>query len=161
MTLPARWLPLLCAALALPLSQMLFQGCATMVDGPTKRIKVDSEPPGAVVYVDGKAFGLTPTMLVVSRWRVPRLRFELPGYQPYDLPLERTLNPNVEGNLLLGCAPIVIDAMTGSIFQLQVPKDRRNDLDPHGTTDYGALFIKVALKPEPGARRIGQMRRKS
>jgi len=164
MNFPARLLPLLFAALTLPLSQLVFPGCATMIDGPAQRLQFASEPAGATVFLNGKAVGKTPAVIVVSRWRRPRVRIEMPGFQPYELQLERKTNSNIEGNVFLGGAPILIDALTGSILRLDVPENRRGELITQGWTgvalDSRSLFIGVALKPEPSARRIGQMQRR-
>jgi hypothetical protein len=161
MTLSARWLPVLCVALTLPLSQAFFQGCATWIDGPTEKVHVKSQPAGARVFLNGHVIGQTPVTRFVSRWGSHRVRIEMPGYQPFEVPLEKTANSYVEGNLFIGGVWIVVDALTGAIFQLDVPPARRAELLPDH--DYGAFFspttltISVVLKPEHGARRIGQM----
>ncbi|MDR3402770.1 MAG: PEGA domain-containing protein [Chthoniobacter sp.] len=164
MHFPARLFPLLLAGLTLPLSQLVFPGCATMIDGPAQQLQFASEPAGATVFLNGKAVGKTPTLIVVSRWSRPRVRIELPGFRSYELQLERRTNSNIEGNLFLGGAPILIDALTGSILRLEVPEDRRGELITQGWTgvafDSRSLFIGVALKPEPSARKIGQMQRR-
>jgi len=79
MSLPARLLPLLLAALTIPASQVIFPGCATITQGPTQHVKFDSKPAGATVYLNGRKIGLTPQLVVLSRFRSPRMRFELGG----------------------------------------------------------------------------------
>ena len=163
MALPARGLLLLCAALTLPLSQALFQGCATWIDGPTEKVHVKSQPAGAQVWLNGHSIGQTPVTAVVSRWGSHRVRIEMPGYKPFEVPLQKRVSDYASGNLFIGGVWIVVDAITGAIFQLDVPPSRRAELLPD--REVGAIFspttltISIALKPEPGARRIGQLER--
>lgn len=48
-------------------SVLSFAGCATMINGTSKRVQVLSEPPGAEVFVRGERVGTTPTEFVLSR----------------------------------------------------------------------------------------------
>ena len=163
MTLRPRLLPLLIAALTLPVSQAFFQGCATWIDGPTEKVFVKSQPLGARVFLNGHAIGQTPLATRVSRWGAHRVRIELPGYKPFEVPLQKTVNDWASGNLFIGGVWIVVDVLTGAVFQLDVPPDRKAELLKD--REYGAIFspttltISVALKPDPGARRIGQLQR--
>ena len=96
------------------------------------------------------------------------MRIELAGYEPYDLQLTNNAQwMAVEGNMLLGCVPIVIDVMTGSLYEIGGPSGAHPGLVTrpwsNDTVDYGrggALFIGVVLKPQFGARKIGQMQRR-
>jgi len=161
---PVRLLPLLLVALTLPLSQMVFQGCATVTQGPVQKIKFDSKPPGATIFLNGKNIGAAPRLVVFSRFQRPKVRFELAGYQPYELKLQSHAQwMPIEGNILLGFAPIVVDVMTGSLYEIG-PSDRAapglvrqpwsNDTDKY------SMFIGAVLKPLPNARKIGQMQRR-
>lgn len=159
-----RLLPLLLAGLALPVSQLLFQGCATLIDGPTEKVHVKSQPAGAQVFLNGHAIGQTPLVTRVSRWGAHRVRIEMPGYQPFEIPLRKTVSGYAQGNLFIGGVWIVVDAVTGAIFQLDVPPDRRAELLKE--SDYGAILspstltISVVLKPDSLARKIGQLQRR-
>ena len=170
MSFAARLFPLMLAASVLPFSQVVFPGCATVVDGPIGRIRVASKPPRATIYLDGKRVGETPALLTVSRWRTPRLRIELEGYQPFDLQLEKGVTWDVMGNFFLLYTPIVIDAATGSMFTLEIPKDRQKDVvtrpwdkEEQAATSYefrrNSLYIGVVLHPLDHGRKIGQLRR--
>ncbi len=162
-----RLLPLLLAASLLPLSQVVFPGCATVMNGPRQEIRVRSKPDAAQVFLNGRRIGTTPATAFVSRWGNHRVRIEMPGYQPYEVVLEKKFNDNAAGNLLIGGVWIVVDALTGAIFRLDVPASAREpgwqammdrDLQP---IDFDPpLYVVTKLKPDPGARRIGQMKRK-
>ncbi len=164
MTLPARWLPLIFVALTLPLSQAFFQGCATWVDGPTEKVHVKSQPVGARVFLNGHAIGQAPVTVAVTRWGVHRVRIEMPGYKPFEIPLQKTFNGNADFNIFIGGVWIVVDALTGAIFELEVPPDRRPELLPdrgEGGAFIGptSLTISIALKPATGGHQIGQLER--
>jgi hypothetical protein len=166
MNLRARLLPLLLAASTLPLSQALFPGCATMFNGAKQEVRVRSKPAGAQVFVNGWRIGTTPTAVFVSRWGFHRVRIEMPGYQPYEVKLEKTYNGNATGNLWIGGVWIVVDALTGAIFELDVPPSAREpgwqkmvDRNVPMMDFSPPLYVVTKLKPDPSARRIGQMQR--
>jgi len=167
MSISIAWLPFIFAALTLPVSQVVFQGCATVTQGPLQKVQFDSRPAGATLYVNGSKIGTTPHMVVFSRFQKPRVRFELAGFEPYELKMDNyAIWGAVEGNIMLGIAPIVIDAVTGSLYELSTPKQPgltkepwyQGDLSQYGR--YKTMFVGVTLKPLPGARKIGQLQRK-
>ncbi len=167
MNLRARLLALLMAGCTLPLSQALFPGCATMLSGPRQEIRVRSQPTAAEVFLNGKRVGTTPATVFVSRWGSHRVRMEMPGYQPYEVKLEKVLNSNTTGDVLLGGVWIVVDVLTGAIFEQRVPPAER---DPNWREFREArgqefdfhppLYVVAKLKPDPSARKIGQMERR-
>jgi hypothetical protein len=164
MSVPARLLPLLLAALTLPVSQLLFPGCDTIIDWPVQKVVVKSQPVGAEVFVNGHSVGRTPVTAVVSRWGMHRVRIEMPGYKPFEVPLEKRFNGAAEGNIFIGGVWIIVDAMTGAVFWLDVPANRRRELNPYDRFPEFRLgnpevTISTMLKPNLAARRVGQMER--
>lgn len=161
---------LLLAGLALPAAQVLYPGCATMLNGPTQLVRVKSQPRGARVFLDGREVGTTPVTVTVSRWRTPRVRVELDGYEPFDVALRKRSSPNAAGNLFIGVVPIVIDVITGAVFELEVPAETRRamprlpdeagDPDLMGPSFSTTVVITTTLKPAAGARRVGQMKKR-
>ena len=90
----------------------------------------------------------------------------MPGYLPYEVKLEKAVNGNAAGNLFVGGVWIVVDVLTGAVFEQQVPAAAR---DPGARELYGPtpmftfnppLYIVTHLKPDPAARKIGQMERR-
>lgn len=166
MSISIRLLPLALAALTLPISQAVFQGCATVTQGPLQGVRFDSKPAGATIYVNGTKVGKTPHLVMFSRFQKPHVRFELDGFEPYDLQIQnRGQWGAVEGNILIGFAPIVVDLVTGSIYQLVVLKQPGLTTTPWNQNDRGyrsdsSIFVGVTLKPLPGAHKIGQMQPK-
>ena len=160
----SRYLPLLLGLALLPLAQVLYPGCATLFSGTTQQVRVKSKPAGAQVFVNGKNIGQTPVTAVVSRWGFHRVRIELAGYEPYEVKLEKHFNNMAAGNLYIGGAWIVIDALTGAIFDQDVPTAERAKLMkwlmPTPLFASSPLLIGVELKPAPTARKTGQMVRR-
>ncbi len=157
-----RLLAVLLALSVLPLAQILYPGCATLVNGPTQTIRVKSKPAGAQVFLNRQPLGQTPVTVRMSRWGVHRVRLEMAGFVPYELPLERGLNGNAEANVFLGLGPIVIDAVTGAIFEHRVAKGSPDGIVANKWEDGdGAdLTVTVGLHPLGPARKIGQMERR-
>ncbi len=165
-----RLLAVLLALSVLPLAQILYPGCATLTSGVTQAVRVKSKPAGAVVLLNGKRIGITPVTVVVARWGFYRVRIEMPGFEPYEVKLEKGFNGNATGNLFLGGGFIVVDALTGAIFTQHLPASERARLmeykwergDPREGEIFGPvpLIFSVELKPAPSARKIGQMERR-
>ena len=161
-----RLLAALLAMSVLPLAQVLYPGCATLTSGVTQKVNVESDPVQATVFLNGKEFGQTPVTMTVSRWGFHRLRIEMRGYEPCEIPLEKEFNEMASVNLFLGIAPIVVDAVSGAIIRLNVPETSRKNVD-HGRISvsnpefgYDGLTITVGLKPVVGGTKIGQMERR-
>ncbi len=74
-----------------PMGAMLFaafigvSSCATAVNGKTQEVSFSSDPPGAVVLVDGANVGTTPTTVKLTRHDPHSVRIEKPGYIAYEL----------------------------------------------------------------------------
>jgi hypothetical protein len=155
-----RFLPLLCAAALLWGGQIFFPGCATIVNGPTEKLEVKAKPVGASVYLNGKLLGPAPVTATLNRWGEYRVRIEMAGYQPVEVSLQKSFNTNAGWNLYMGGVWIVVDAVTGAIFRFDVPPENRGEVVQLAQFSWErTLSISTTLKPEPGARRIGQMKR--
>lgn len=120
--MPARLLALL-AALALT-------GCASALTGTHKSVRVTSNPPGALVRLDGPTRGITPAVLHPCTRSDHRVSVELAGYEPYEVALVRRHQAMVAGNvangLFLGTA---FDAATGAVWTFR-PKNIHAELAP-------------------------------
>ena len=95
------------AGCALAASVMLSSGCATTMNGPTQRVSVASDPPGARVFLGGEALGVTPTVVTLDRRDPdPGLRLEKDCYRTTVLRVPRGTSRWVAGNLLFAGAPV-------------------------------------------------------
>jgi PEGA domain len=101
-----------CALLAVA----ALSGCATVTGGTgPQKVKVESDPPGATVLVDGRPHGVTPTTVALDRTVGHRIELDKDGYAPTAADLKPGVNPWVFGNLLVGgLVGIVVDLATDS-----------------------------------------------
>jgi hypothetical protein len=162
----SRFLAPLLALCALPLAQLLYPGCATLIDGTTQQVRVKSQPRGARVFLNGKLAGTTPLTAAVSRWGWHRVRIEMPGFAPYEVKLHKHYNSTATGNLFIGGAWIVVDALTGAIFVQELSEEDRRAMlkmkhergDP-GVAIFGSapVVITTELIPAATARKVGQL----
>lgn len=81
-----------CAATMAVVVVLGTAGCATLqTNGPTQRVAVTSAPPAAEVFLDGRAVGVTPVEVVVSRRNAePVIRVEKDGFRPRERRLRRS-----------------------------------------------------------------------
>lgn len=93
-------------------------GCATIVSGTTQEMTFQSEPPGALVKVDGRPLGKTPMTIQLDRKTSQSLTFELEGYKTISMPLTTTLEPWFWGNILIGgLIGSTTDGVSGAVYE--------------------------------------------
>ncbi len=140
----------------------LFTSCASIVSGSTQSVRINSQPPGASVQIDGAPSGATPTTATLSRKTSHRVTISLKGYRPYELTLEQSFNGWVLGNILIGgIIGIVVDNSTGAAYVL-TPGQVDAALQAGRITVVerrDTMLVAVVLKPEPGWRTIGRLSR--
>ena len=98
-------------------SVLLFASCATLFTGTRDTIHFNSDPSGAMVFIDGVEQCKTPCTLSVKRdMNYTDVEFRLDGYQTRIITLSREFNTVSILNLgnLMGWA---IDALSGAIFR--------------------------------------------
>lgn len=118
---------------------VFVQACATIVSGRTQTIQLRSEP--SEVRVTAQPGGhqvTTPASMTLPRLGSGyRLRFEKPGYAPFDVRLETSTNGWVWGNILVGgLIGLLIDYSTGAAYTLS-PDEVEARLTP-AQADLGA-----------------------
>jgi len=78
-------------------------GCATLVNGGSQGIRVESEPAGADVFLGAEKKGVTPLKVQVSRKETTAvLRIEKVGFAPVRVPLKRNVSAAISWDLLFG-----------------------------------------------------------
>ncbi len=98
-------------------------GCATVVQGTTQKIKVSSDPPDAIVQVDGKIAGTTPVKLKLKTHSDHVLVFTKDGYKEEKVTLLRVVGSAVCGNIFMwGVVGWAIDGLTASQYRLKPGK---------------------------------------
>ena len=89
------------AACAPAVAVVLSAGCATFMNGPTQRVAVASDPPGARVFVGDEPAGVTPTFVELERDEGDlALRFEKDCYRDTLLDVPRRTSAWARGNLV-------------------------------------------------------------
>lgn len=122
--------------LLLPLALVvsLSTGCATIVQGEHQSVPIDTDPSGAVVYVNGVEMGQTPTVLSLDRGDDHVVELERDGYAPVTLRLDKSLDfvPAVVGNLFSwGIFGFAVDFVSGAAYELD-PEALRSTLEAEG-----------------------------
>lgn len=93
---------------------MTAPGCATLFASGPDTIPVQTNPPGAWVYVNGMVVGQTPTTISLDRSRPGQIQIYLPGFQPVMMIRSKTLNGWFIVSILFFIIPIVVDLATGN-----------------------------------------------
>jgi len=107
-------------ALALLLTATLFTGCATLFSSGTNTMALQSDTPGADVYINGNLRGKTPLTLELDNAKPVTVTFKQAGKQ--DQTVE--VGTKVRGGMVVldvlgGLIPVIIDAATGEWKQLE------------------------------------------
>jgi len=109
-----RLLLLLLAALTLPLSQMVFPGCAVSSDTSPQALARWQNMPKVHVFLDGLPIGVTPVFARLSRDDVHRLRIEMAGYEPFEFPL-RVPSEETPAESPWGSSGILVNVMVNAM----------------------------------------------
>jgi hypothetical protein len=137
-------------------------GCATILRGTGQGIGIASQPTGAEVIVDNRAYGMTPVSAKLNRKDTHHVIVRMEGYEPYEIKITRQTSGWVFGNILFGLgAPvgIVIDAIAGGMYTLE-PERIETQLRPTATKavlEDETLFVFLVPKAQPEWQKIGQL----
>lgn len=103
---------------------LLINGCATLFSNPEGPINIQTDPPGAEVYLHAKKLGETPILFKLKNETLeqPFLVLKKSGYQTKRFDLEKIVNKTALFNLGFvttsgGATSFGIDALTGSLLQ--------------------------------------------
>lgn len=96
------------------LSAACLSGCATILAGGPDRIAVNSEPTGAIVELDGRAVGQTPTIVTIERPDDCRLTIRKAGYETVLVDRDKVVNGWLFANFAIGAIWIVVDLATSN-----------------------------------------------
>jgi hypothetical protein len=91
-------------------------GCATIMAGGPDQVPIQTNPPGATVYVNGVAVGQTPIVVSLNRSTdVSDIRIMAAGFQPVEMQRYKEINGWFWANLCWGVVPMIIDVATGDM----------------------------------------------
>jgi hypothetical protein len=91
-------------------------GCATILSGTSDDIRFDSDPPGALILIDGLERGRTPETLSIKRPGIgdTEVTLKLEGYEPRTFTLQKEFNAVSVLNLF-GMVGWAVDVATGAV----------------------------------------------
>ena len=97
------------------LALFTLTSCGALFNSSPKQIPVNSDPPGAEIYVDGFPMGSTPTTLSLKKNKDYRVEIRKEGFKTQYY----TINSKVSGGFVIldilgGIIPVVVDAATGA-----------------------------------------------
>jgi len=108
--------------LALSLSSVfLFQSCATIISGKSKRIPVTSRPVRARIIVDGEERGYTPLILNLKKSNSYIVRVETPGYNPLEMRISRKVSNSLPLSILGNMVTLGLPCMIVAGFFIHFP----------------------------------------
>lgn len=96
-----------------------LSGCATVFGDNTRAIRVDSQPPGASVYIDNQQYGVTPAVISLPTYIYGGKNIQLrkEGYLDQSMMINTRFQPVALVNFL--CWPgFIIDAATGDLVKI-------------------------------------------
>jgi PEGA domain len=137
-------------------------GCASIIHGTHQDVGITSEPAGASVTIDNLQSGITPVFAKLTRKNNHIVRIELPGYQPLDLTVTRSVSGWVWGNVAIGgLIGLAVDAISGGMYKLS-PEQLSATLSASPThasisrTDDG-IYLFVVMKPQSNWEKVAQL----
>ena len=105
--------------LILGVMSLNFTGCAALFNKKEVTTPVSSTPDGAKVYVDGNYVGVSPVKVNLSVSSNHTILFEKEGYEKQTHFMNKSVGAGwVILDVLGGAIPVVIDAATGSWYEL-------------------------------------------
>lgn len=78
-----------------------LSGCASIINGTSQKVSINSEPVGADVYVDQRLMGQTPLTVQLKRNQLHYVYLVKEGFEPELIRLDSTFDPK----LALGVIP--------------------------------------------------------
>jgi hypothetical protein len=85
--------------------------------GMNRSLTIASEPPGAIIYVNGFARGATPTVLMLSPYEIGSAPIVLrkPGYRDASFNARSGVKNSIYGNIIFGgVGGAIIDSASGN-----------------------------------------------
>jgi len=109
----------MCSLLIVMGMTMLFTSCATLEKGTHESVDFTSNPSGADVHVNGNLMGTTPVTLKLESKETYRIDFKKNGYATKRYAITNHIVTKwVVFDVILGVAPVLVDAITGAWFEL-------------------------------------------
>jgi len=96
-----------------------FSGCAAIFKGSNSKLNLSSDPAGAKVYVNGNYYGTTPIRILLKSNETYTVEFRKEGYKTVTRNITNHVGAGwIVLDVLAGLVPVIIDAATGSWYEL-------------------------------------------
>jgi hypothetical protein len=90
------------ASSSLMVMVLIASACATIVDGTSQPVTINSEPNRAKVFINGAQVGVTPLTIQVKRSKTTVVMAKKDGYEEQQIPLQTKMNSYFWGNFITG-----------------------------------------------------------
>ena len=108
-------------SLAATFALAALTGCASVISGTQKSVRVTSDPPGALVRLDGTTRAVTPAVIHPSIRDDHLVTVELAGFGAQRFELKRSHNGWLAANISNGVIPgVLMDVATGAAYSFGV-----------------------------------------
>lgn len=142
----------------------LLTSCATIMNGTTEEICIQSMPSNADVYVDNFSRGKTPAVVELDRGTSHVVRIELEGYETHEIFLQKKMSGWAFGNIVFGgVIGLAVDACSGGLYRLtpdQVNAQLKAQDTCYASAQTNKGYISVVNKADPSWEKIGQIQPK-
>lgn len=103
-----------------------LSGCASMFGDNTRQVVVYSDPAGANIYMDGKNYGTTPTVVILPSYIYggKAITLKKDGYLSQELQINTQFQMVGLWNILNFPLGFIIDAADGNIIKID-PNDTK------------------------------------
>ncbi len=101
----------------LAFASLAGSGCALLFGSKTTNAPMNSDPPGAEVFVDGHRVGQTPMTFELNHRQDHVITFRKAGYKEASCTIARSVGVGwVVLDVIGGLIPVIIDAATGAWY---------------------------------------------
>ena len=95
----------------------MLSNCATIFKGEYRNVRINSEPDGAKVYINGDYHGETPLRLELRPNQSYTVEFRRDGYKTEVRQIQNKIGWGwVVLDVITGVVPVLIDALTGAWY---------------------------------------------
>jgi hypothetical protein len=141
---------------------MLASGCATIIHGTHQDVGISSAPTGAEVWVDNIKMGETPVVTKLRRKDAHVVKLVLPGYEPYETTITRSVSGWLWGNIVIGgFIGLGVDAISGGMYRLSPAHVSGSFAGERsaGLANRDEIYIDIAMTPKRGWDLVGQLQK--
>ncbi len=105
----------------LAIALLTMTSCATMLNGSTETISIDSQPQGATVKINGFVRGKTPLRVYLENDSSYTVELEMEGYFPAQAIIKNKVGAGwvILDAFVWGLLGPLVDACTGDWYELQ------------------------------------------